>query len=156
MSRYLNDVLRPGWQRAHLKQTRDVPVARDLVVEFDDFCGAVIGWENGLVVLEDRHGKRRSFPMGPGFLLEGEPVALRPPLRAAKAPARYTASGSRVCVEQAKVALPSRIFVEGRHDAQLVEKVWGDDLRHVGVVVEYLGGIDELPQIVADFSPAPG
>ena len=34
-----------------------------------------------------------------------------------------------------------------------MEKVWGDDLRDVGVVVEYLGGIDDLPAIVADFAP---
>ena len=52
--------------------------------------------------------------------------------------------------------MPSRIYVEGRHDAELVEKVWGDDLRHVGVVVEYLGGIDDLPAIVAEFNPGPG
>ena len=30
---------------------------------------------------------------------------------------------------RARVARASRIFVEGRHDAELVEKVWGDDLR---------------------------
>ena len=136
MDRYRDDVLRPGWQRAHLKKTRDVPVEKDLVVEFDDFCGAVVGWENGIVVLEDRKGKKRSFPLGPGFLLEGEPVALRPPLRTAAPKPRYTASGSRASEtpEPARVALPSRIYVEGRHDAELVEKVWGDDLRHVGVV----------------------
>ena len=56
----------------------------------------------------------------------------------------------------AKVAAASRIYVEGRHDAELVEKIWGDDLRHVGVVVEYLGGIDDLPAIVAEFAPGPG
>ena len=158
MDRYRDDVLRPGWQRAHLKKTRDVPVEKDLVVEFDDFCGAVVGWENGIVVLEDRRGKKRSFPFGPGFLLEGEPVAIRPPLRATAPKPRYTASGSRISEtpEPARVALPSRIYVEGRHDAELVEKVWGDDLRHVGVVVEYLGGIDDLPAIVAEFNPGPG
>jgi hypothetical protein len=53
------------------------------------------------------------------------------------------------------VARASRIYVEGRHDAELVEKIWGDDLRDVGVVVEFLGGIDDLPAIVADFSPGP-
>ena len=42
------------------------------------------------------------------------------------------------------MARESRIFVEGRHDAELVEKVWGDDLRLEGVVVEYLGGVDDL------------
>ncbi len=157
MDRY-RDVLAPGWQQAHLKKTRDVPVAMDLVVEVDDFCGAVVGWENGIVILEDRRGKRRSFPFGPGFLLEGQPVALRAPLRGAGNKVRYTASGSRVSESptKAKVALPSRLYVEGRHDAELVEKIWGADLRHVGVVVEYLGGIDDLPGIVAEFNPEPG
>jgi hypothetical protein len=54
------------------------------------------------------------------------------------------------------VAAASRIYVEGRHDAELVERVWGDDLRVEGVVVEYLGGIDDLPAVVADYAPGPG
>ena len=54
------------------------------------------------------------------------------------------------------MAKASRIYVEGKHDAELVEKIWGDDLRDVGVVVEYLEGIDDLPAIVDGFSPAPG
>ena len=151
-------MLRAGWQKAHLKQTRDVPVEKNMVVEAGDFVGAVVGWENGLVVLEDRFGHKRSFPFGAGFLLEGEPVALRAPLREAAHKTRYTASGSRATPggDQARAALPSRIYVEGRHDAELVEKVWGDDLRHVGVVVEFLGGIDDLPAIVAEFAPEPG
>ena len=158
MNRYSRDVLAPGWQRSHMKQTRDVPVELNMVLEFDNFCGAVVGWENGVVLLEDRKGKRRGFPFGSGFLLEGQPVALRPPLRKGTSTPKYTASGSRASVSQepAKVALPSRIYVEGRHDAELVEKIWGDDLRHVGVVVEYLGGIDDLPAIVDEFHPEPG
>lgn len=158
VDRYARDVLAPGWQKSHLKKTRDVPVELDVVVEFGDFCGAVVGWENGLVLLEDRRGNRRAAPFGPGFLLEGQPVALRPPLRGTPAGPAYTASGSRASAEPAKarVALPSRIYVEGRHDAELIEKVWGEDLRHVGVVVEFLGGIDDLPAIVADFRPEPG
>ena len=65
-----------------------------------------------------------------------------------------SASGSRAVLDaQARTALPSRIFVEGRHDAELVEKVWGHDLRVEGVVVEYLGGIDDLPDIVREFGP---
>lgn len=157
VDRYSKDVLAPGWQKAHLVETRDVPVELDQVVEFDDFCGAVVGWENGIVLLEDRKGKRRGAPFGPGFLLEGRPVALRAPLRTAPK-TTYTASGSRAAQagERAKVALPSRIYVEGRHDAELIEKVWGADLRHVGVVVEYLGGVDDLPAVVAEFAPEPG
>jgi len=121
------------------------------------FCGAVVAWENGIVVLEDRKLKRRSFPMGKGFLLEGKPVELVSPARQAPARPTHTASGSRVAqAAAARVAVPSRIYVEGRHDAELVEKIWGDDLRHVGVVVEYLGGIDDLPAIVEEFAPGPG
>lgn len=159
MNRYSSDVLAAGWQKSHLKQVRDVALELDLVVEegLTGFCGAVVAWENGIVVLEDRKGKQRSFPVGPGFLLEGQPVALRIPPRQGRAKVGYTASGSRVGPSTpAKVALPSRIYVEGRHDAELIEKVWGDDLRHVGVVVEFLGGIDDLPAIVTEFRPEQG
>jgi len=50
---------------------------------------------------------------------------------------------------------PVGILVEGRHDAELVEKVWGDDLRVEGVVVEYLGGIDDLPSLISAYEPGP-
>lgn len=120
------------------------------------FVGEIMGWENGVVILEDRRGKRRTFPVGPGFWLDGKPVALRMPPRTGST-RHYTASGSRVGSQRpARVALPSRIYVEGRHDAELVEKIWGSDLRHVGVVVEYLGGVDDLVGIVAEFRPEPG
>jgi hypothetical protein len=56
---------------------------------------------------------------------------------------------------RARVALSGRIYVEGRHDAELVEQVWGDDLRVEGVVVEYLGGVDDLVGVVAEFRPGP-
>ncbi len=121
-----------------------------------DFVGAIVRWENGVVILEDRRGAKRGFPLGGGFLYEGRPVELKAPARSPQQ-ATHTASGSRVAPRQAaKVALPSRIYVEGRHDAELVEKVWGDDLRYVGVVVEYLGGIDDLAEIVKEFRPRPG
>jgi hypothetical protein len=53
------------------------------------------------------------------------------------------------------VARAGRIYVEGRHDAELVERVWGDDLRVEGVVVEYLAGVDDLVSLVDDFRPGP-
>jgi Protein of unknown function (DUF3097) len=143
---------------------REVPkvqAERGLVVEDSEgrFCGAVVGYEKGAVTLEDRHGKRRVFPLAPAaFLLEGQPVTLIPPAAASRTqgPAR-TASGSVAAPSaRAKVARASRIYVEGKHDAELVEKIWGDDLRDVGVVVEYLEGIDDLPAIVKSFSPTPG
>jgi len=125
----------------------------------------VVWCEKDSVTLEDGRGRRRVFPLRPAaFRLEGKPVVLvRPagaagpdaPGRDAGAPGR-TASGSIAAPpSRAKVARASRIYVEGRHDAELVEKIWGDDLRDVGVVVEYLEGIDGLPAIVAGFSPGP-
>ncbi len=124
------------------------------------FCGAVVGFEKDAVTLEDRHGKRRAFPLPGTFLFEGRRVTLVRPAPKAAAGHRgqdRTASGSVAPpVQRAKVARDSRIYVEGKHDAELVEKIWGDDLRDVGVVVEYLEGIDDLPAIAASFGPGPG
>ncbi|HUA42081.1 MAG TPA: DUF3097 domain-containing protein [Streptosporangiaceae bacterium] len=126
-----------------------------------EFCGAVVSCEKDAVTLEDRHGRRRVFPLSGTFLLEGRRVTLVRPVTAAPgAPGgrvARTASGSIAAqASRARVARASRIYVEGRHDAELVEKVWGDDLRDVGVVVEFLNGIDDLPAIVADFAPDEG
>lgn len=121
------------------------------------FVGAVVRVEYGRMELEDRQGRTKPFPVGPGYLIDGKPVILTPPRRTGPTTARRTASGS-VAVPQAraKVALASRIYVEGRHDAELVEQVWGHDLRVEGVVVEHLGGIDDLVAIIEDFAPGPG
>ena len=149
-----------GQRRPVKREFPLVEAERGLVVEDAEgrFCGAVAGYEKGAVILEDRHGKRRQFPLTPGaFLLEGQPVTLvhPTPQNGPVKPGR-TASGSIKATDtRAKVARASRIYVEGRHDAELVEKIWGDDLRDVGVVVEYLEGIDDLPAIVHAFSPGP-
>jgi hypothetical protein len=105
--------------------------------------------------LEDGHGRLRAFPLGPGFLVDGSPVTLvRPTTTTGRNTTRRTASGSVAVTDAgARVAVASRIYVEGRHDAELVERVWGDDLRVEGVVVEYLGGIDDLAAVVRDFRP---
>ncbi len=169
---YGADVLAAGSELRRRRNSgpgqREVPkveAERGLVVEDSEgrFCGAVVGYEKGAVTLEDRHGKRRVFPLAPAaFLLEGRPVTLIPPAAPASRtvqPTR-TASGSVAAPSaeraRAKVARASRIYVEGKHDAELVEKIWGDDLRDVGVVVEYLEGIDDLPAIVESFAPTPG
>ncbi|GAA3175106.1 MULTISPECIES: DUF3097 domain-containing protein [Streptomyces] len=159
--RYSPD-LTPPWKKQ--RPAPEVAAEKDLVVEevTTGFCGAVIRCEKSAqgptVTLEDRFGKHRVFPMEPrGFLLEGEVVTLVRPRgpAAASGPAR-TASGSlAVPGARARVARAGRIYVEGRHDAELVERVWGDDLRIEGVVVEYLEGIDDLPEIVDAFSPGP-
>ncbi|GGK71958.1 DUF3097 domain-containing protein [Mangrovihabitans endophyticus] len=155
---YGEDVLAGNWRRR--KTVPEVDAEPDMVVEDADsgFCGAVVGFELDAVVLEDRHGRRRNFPLAPAaFLLDGQPVTLRRPRASAPAPARQrTASGS-VAVRDApaQVARASRIWVEGIHDAALVERIWGDDLRIEGVVVEPLDGIDELSAAVRDFRPGP-
>lgn len=160
VDRYGTDVLSSDWRKPPRGRTVDVVVEHGMVVEdaTTGFCGEVMIIEKdlGMMILEDRRLVRRSFPFGPGFLLDGKPVNLRPPSAATKASSGRTASGSRAVVgAKARVALPSRIYVEGRHDAELVEKVWGDDLRIEGVAVEYLGGIDDLSSIVDEFSPGP-
>jgi hypothetical protein len=138
----------------------EIPVVAaepELVVEDVDsgFCGAVVGFEAGAVVLEDRHGGRRLFPLAPGaFLLDGIMVTLRRPAAAASGRPRRTASGSLAAGPQrALVARQSRIWVEGIHDAELIERIWGDDLRGEGVVVEPLSGVDTLVEAVAGFGP---
>lgn len=162
-SREYGPDLTPPWKRP--APVPEVPAEPDLVVEevATGFCGAVIRCEKTAqgptVTLEDRFGRHRVFPLVPrGFLLEGRTVTLvRPAARrpAAEGPAR-TASGSlAVPGARARVARAGRIYVEGRHDAELVEKVWGDDLRIEGVVVEYLAGVDDLPAVVESFAPAP-
>jgi Protein of unknown function (DUF3097) len=159
VDRYGNDVLSGDWRKPARGRSVETPAERGLVVEevTTGFCGEIMRVDRNLhtVDLEDRHLKRRTFELGPGFLLEGKPVILMLPARKAPAAPTRTASGSRaVAGVKARVALPSRIYVEGRHDAELVEKVWGDDLRIEGVVVEYLGGVDDLTGHLRDFGPA--
>lgn len=154
--RYDRDVLADMKPRRGPVARRPVQLARGLVVEHteSEWCGAVVGAREGLVQLEDFRGKVRAFPLSDGFLIDGEPVSLQlPKQRTAR---QRTASGSFAAPpRRARVAMPSRIFVEGKHDAQLVEQVWGDDLRVEGVVVELLQGADNLLQALTEFQPGP-
>ena len=162
--RYGGDVLSGDWKAPPRGRSRPVEAVGDLVVEDVEtgWVGAVVRVEKAggvhVVHLEDARGRTRGFPLGPGFLLDGAPVTLVAPRGPAApvAPTR-TASGSRaVAGLRARSARGSRIWVEGRHDAELVEKVWGHDLRVEGVVVEMLDGVDDLAAAVRDFAPGPG
>ncbi len=157
--RYGTDILADNPHRARRPRSTEQAIEIGMVVEDAQtgFVGAVVRVEYGRMELEDRNGRIKPFPVGPGYLIDGKPVILTPPRKAGPAAPSRTASGS-VAVKgaRAKVALASRIYVEGRHDAELVEQVWGDDLRIEGVVVEYLGGVDDLAAIVAEFRPGPG
>ena len=129
-----------------------------LVVEdpASGFCGAVVAADSREVTLEDRHGRRRVFPLTPaGFLVEGAPTTLVRPVVARAAPARSASGSVAVVGHTARTARAARIWVEGLHDAELVERVWGHDLRVEGVVVEPLHGMDDLAVAVAEFEPGP-
>jgi hypothetical protein len=143
---YGRDVLSTDPRARAKRVVPEVPAHGGLVVECVDsgWCGAVVALGAGAVELEDRHGRRRTFPLErAAFLVDGQPVTLVRPPAGPAAPTR-TASGSVAVVGQrAQVAKGSRIWVEGIHDAAIVERVWGDDLRVEGVVVDH----------VRDFAP---
>ncbi|NUL45019.1 DUF3097 domain-containing protein [Cellulosimicrobium funkei] len=156
-----------GGFRPAARTVETVPANQGAVLEDTEtgFTGAVLRVEKAggvhLVVLEDRRGRTKSFPLGYGFLVDGQPVevvAPSPSETSGASPAKpaRTASGSvRVDHARARTARASRIWVEGVHDAELVEKVWGEDLRLEGIVVEPLHGVDDLAGAIKDFSPGP-
>ncbi|SFT94322.1 Protein of unknown function [Actinopolyspora lacussalsi subsp. righensis] len=160
---YGRDVLTGTARRRH-RSPPELPAEPGTVVEdaAGEFCGAIVRLERGEftkhnVILEDRHGRQRAFPMRTGgFRHEGTPVTLVPVASTAGRGASRSASGSvAVSDAPARTARASRIWVEGLHDAELLERVWGHDLRVAGVVVEPLHGLDELQRHVTEFSPGP-
>lgn len=155
--RYSADVLAEARRRPPAPQT--VGADLGLVVEerSTGWCGAVVECDRERVSLEDRHGRVRVFPMAAGgFLLDGAVTTLTRPAPTRPTGLRTTASGSvEVPGLRARTARAGRLWVEGRHDAELVERVWGHDLRVEGVVVQALDGIDDLPGLVATFGPGP-
>jgi hypothetical protein len=159
--RYAGDVLARSREK---KVEPEVGADPGLVVEDVEtgWVGAVVRTEKSggvhIVVLEDRHGRTRSFPLGPGFWVDGVSVRLVAPRAAAAGATRLRSASGSVAVtgHRARVARASRILVEGKHDAELVEKVWGHDLRVEGVVVVPLHGVDDLAAAVDDFGPGPG
>jgi hypothetical protein len=156
---YERDILDEFAEQRRSPRYPEVEVGVGLVVEdrASGFCGDVVRWNAAAITLRDRRQQLRHFTWKPGgFLLDGRPVTLRSPAAVPTATTRITASGSLAAGDgAARVARASRIWVEGRHDAELVEHVWGDDLRHCGIVVEPLHGIDQLVDAVSAFRPAP-
>lgn len=161
--RYGSDVLSHDPHAGRRPRTVDVPADRGLVVEDvqSGWVGAIVRVEKSggehVVELENRAGRTRTFSLGAGFWVDGKPVRLVPPSAvAAPASSTRTASGSvAVPGARARIARASRIWVEGRHDAELVERVWGEDLRLEGIVVEMLDGVDNLIDRLTEFDPGP-
>jgi hypothetical protein len=141
------------------REVPELPAEAGLVVEDagSGFCGAVLRCERDAVVLEDARGRVRMFPLRrAAFLIDGAPVTLVRPVQQPATAARSASGSVRMSGLRARTARASRIWVEGRHDAELVERVWGHDLRVDGVVVEALDGVDALAERVEDFGPGPG
>jgi len=178
--RYGQDVLASNPHRvgqfAHNPESKKVALERGMIIEDvqTGFVGEVV--RIGIVAgnwqfeLEDRKGFRRSFPFGRGYWIDGRPVELtlsaaalegngaRAVPGAQRGPKKVagrtlTASGSLHVNARARVARESRIWVAGKHDTELVAKVWGEDLALEGVVVEELLGVDHLEEVVAQFGP---
>lgn len=140
---------------------REVALRRDMVLEdpASGFVGAVLRTEKSggmyVVELEDRHGNLRSFPLGPGFWLDGEPITALPIAKEGPQQRTHTNSGSRaVASPKARVAKASHIWVEGRHDAELIQHVWGEDLALEGIALLMLDGADNLEEVLEQFGPS--
>jgi hypothetical protein len=138
-----------------------VEATTGLVVEHraSGFTGRVVRVRGDAVVVRGVTGLERDLRMLPGASgVDGRDVTLVAPRTQPRphSTAARTASGSTAAANApAQVARASRIWVEGVHDAELVEKVWGDDLRVEGVVVERLDGIDMLDREIERFRPGP-
>ncbi|WP_420814047.1 DUF3097 family protein [Nakamurella deserti] len=135
-----------------------VPATPDVVAEdiASGFCGAVTVCTGSTVTLEDFKGRTRTFPLDPAsFAIDGEVVTLVRPAPAAATGPTISASGSvTVTGHTARTARAARIWVEGIHDAALVERVWGHDLRVEGIVVEPIDGLDNLAERLDEFRPS--
>ncbi|MDH3540788.1 MAG: DUF3097 domain-containing protein [Acidimicrobiia bacterium] len=145
-------------KQAAIAPTIEVPLGTVLTHRSTHTTGEVVAFTEGTrIVLRDAAGGRHEFaPLDGFFEHDGVRVALRAPAPTSVAVTRYTASGSVASgASRAKVARASRIWVEGIHDAELIEKIWGDDLREEGIVVEPLHGADHLVAAVHDFGPGP-
>jgi hypothetical protein len=122
------------------------------------FEGVIVDTFDDGVTIRNREGMQRILRMDPGaFRVDGQVVSIVPAPRQATSTPRVTASGSTAVPEaKARVARASRIYVEGKHDAELIERVWGDDLRVEGIVVLPMDGADDLALLVRKFQPGPG
>ncbi|MEE9416576.1 MAG: DUF3097 family protein [Acidimicrobiales bacterium] len=139
---------------------RAVPAENGLVVEHQatGTMGSIVRFAPPQVIVRDTSGRDHAFRLHDGaFLVDGAPVALKTPPPEIRAESMSTtASGSiGLGAVPARMARASRIYVEGIHDAELIEHVWGDDLRIEGVVVQQVEGIDDLEELVRGFGPGP-
>jgi len=137
----------------------EVPAVPGLVVvhRHTRVRGRVVRLERDAIIIRTELGTERSLSLTPGGFVVGDRAVtlVRPGPQAPAHPERTSSGSIAPPARRARVARVGRIWVEGVHDAELVEKVWGDDLRVEGVVVERLDGIDHLHDEIAAFGPGP-
>jgi len=147
-----------------IRGPREVEAVMGLVVTHmaSGFTGTISGIDEKGVVLRARiSGVERHVALMKGdFIVGGSRVTLVRPRSWAETGQEpglaRTASGSlSTGPTRARPARASRLFVEGVHDAELVEKVWGDDLRVDAIAVGLLEGIDHLDYVIDQFQPGP-
>ena len=105
--RYGSDVLARDPHGSRKTRSIELPAELGMVVEDaqSGYVGAVVRIEYGRMELEDRHGRTKPFPIGPGYLVDGKPVILTAPRRPSPGAATRTASGSvAVSATRARVA----------------------------------------------------
>ena len=154
-------------------RSREVAAETGLVVEDVEtgWCGAVVRVEKAggmhVVHLEDRRGRTKGFPLGPGFLLDGAPVdpdrphGARPGARLAAGPRgrrRARPAGRGAVHGAAGHGSPAARGSSSRAATtpSSSRRCGAHDLRVEGVVVEMLDGVDDLAAAIRDFAPGPG
>jgi hypothetical protein len=151
------DILEEFEQQRGAPVYPSVPARLGLIVEdrASGFCGDVVAITAEAVTLRGRRGATRQFRYkAGGFLIEGRPVTLVREVQSVGAPSVTNSGAVAGPAQRAQVARASRIWVEGRHDAELVQQVWGDELAELAIVVEPMHGIDNLVQNVEAFRPS--
>ncbi len=144
-------------RRAPSWPTRAVRAGETLRHRSSGTVGVAVRVTHDLVLLRDRRGREHQIPITPGgFSIEGQVVTVRPAPAATRPTVQSNSGSVTVADAAARVARPSRIWVEGRHDAELIQHIWGHDLQIEGVVVEALDGADDLASLVRAFGPRPG
>lgn len=159
VSGILSDPLDMNNRGRRRPQYPSVPATKGLVVRHrtTGIVGKIVRFNPTQTTIVDQAGRQHTLPNAAGaYSSGGKTVTLTRPAPSESTQATQTASGSTaVGGRPAAVAKPSRILVEGLHDAELVERIWGDDLRVEGIVVEPLHGADDLVAVIADFDPSP-
>lgn len=153
--RYDRDPLAKFRASKQPRKPREVTARKGMWLEDapTQFYGQLVAATRETVTLRDADGSTRAFPRHGTFMDDEGAVKLVFRSTASAARARSASGSFLVKDAPARVARAGRIFVEGRHDAELVEKVWGHDLRVEGVVVEYLEGADHLDAVLREFGP---